>query len=352
MGTWFFTATRNHHLMSYLMRLCLFCALILLWNPKAAFSQATATKPIPLQVDWHTEEGLRVSGSRPVYPQIAELAQIQGVVRISMVAGTDGVPHDVQFVSGAPLLMGAAMNAVKTWRFRPMLVNGAPVEVETVASVNFFLPGQDPASVLARDRERVQKRPRDPKAHEALARELLQDGQLSSSAEEFRQAIALKPRDAALHFGLADALRQSSNLPAAIAEYHRGLDLAPKVTQAQEDLAACLEQAGDSDSALSEYEKVLQRDRQDGSVHFRVALLLMNKNDVEGAIKEFRSALHYGFDTPAAHYRLGTALEKKDQLKDALREYKRASSEAPQEKSYQQATDRVEQALQHNSAGF
>lgn len=328
----------------------LLCALILLCTPKAGFSQATAAKPAHLNVDWHTEESFRISGARPVYPQIAALAQVQGVVRISMVVGTNGVPHDLQFVSGAPLLMRAAMDAVKTWRFRPMLVNGSPVEVDTVASVNFFLPGQDPATVLARERDNVQKHPLDPKAHEALARELLQDGQMTASASEFRKAVALKPRDAALHFGLAEALRQNGELKAAIAEYRQGLALAPKLTKARADLAQCLEQAGDPDSALSEYRTLLERDRQDGSAHSRVGFLLMNKGDVGGAIKEFRSALHYGFDTPGTHYQLGVALEQTGHLSDALKQYRRASSEAPQEKSYRDATERVEQTLEHEHA--
>jgi TonB family protein len=327
------------------MRLLL-CALMLSWVTQPAFAQETASQPARLKVDWNTERNLWLSGSKAVYPQIAALAQIEGVVRIRMVVGTDGVPSNVQFVSGAPLLIGAALDAVKTWRFRPTLVNGVPVEVETVANVDFFLPGRDLATVIARERKKVQEHPNDPKAHEALARELLQDDQLRASIDEFRRAVALKPRDAALHFGLADVLRQSGEVQAAIAEYREGLALAPKETQAREDFARCLEQVGDPDSALSEYRTLLQQDRHDGSAHFRLGLLLMNKGDVDGAINEFRSALHNRFDTPATHYWLGTALEKMGQLSNALKEYKKASSEAPQEKSYHDATDRVEQALQ------
>lgn len=77
--------------------------------------------------------------------------------------------------------------------------------------------------------------------------------------------------------------------------------------------------------------------------------LLLNKGDVDGAVEEFRSALHDGFSTPATHYRLGTALEKKSQLQEALKEYKKAASDAPQEKDYQETRDRLERALQRQS---
>ncbi len=284
-----------------------------------------------------------------VYPRIAELAQVEGVVRIRMVVGTDGVPYDVQFLSGPPLLMGVAMNAVKTWRFRPMLVNGIPVEVETVTGVGFFPPGRDPSTLLALKRNKVQKHPNDPKAPEALARELFQDGDLTESADEFRKSIALKPNDAGLRFGLPDAMQENGDLQAAIGEYRRGFGLVPKAAKAREELARCLDEAGDSDAALSEYRLLLQQDRDDGNAHFSVGVSLMNKGDLDGAIKELRAALHDRFDTPTAHFLLGKALEEKTRFKEALKEYKRAASEAPQEKSYQEAKDRLERALQQQS---
>ena len=341
--------SRISSLTGFQMQSLLLCTLMLLCVTQPAFSQVAASQPARLKVDWNTEQNLWASGNKPVYPEIAAVAQVQGVVRIRMVVGTDGVPSDVQFVSAAPLLMRAAMDAVKTWRFRPMIVNGIPVEVETIANVNFFLPGHDPATVIARERKKVQEHPNDPKGHEALAQELLQDGQVPASIEEFREAIALKPNDAALHFGLANALRQNQDLQAAISGYRQGLAVAPRTLLAREALAQCLEQAGDSDAALSEYRTLLKQSHYDGSVHYSIGLLLLNKGDVDGAVEEFRSALHDGFSTPATHYRLGTALEKKSQLQEALKEYKKAASDAPQEKDYQETRERLERALQRQS---
>jgi protein TonB len=73
----------------------------------------------------------------PEYPPVARLARIQGAVVLHAIIGKDGSVQQLQVVSGNPLLAGPALNAVKNWRYRPYLVDGQPVEVETTVTVNF-----------------------------------------------------------------------------------------------------------------------------------------------------------------------------------------------------------------------
>jgi periplasmic protein TonB len=75
----------------------------------------------------------------PVYPTLAKQARIQGTVRFQAVIGKDGRIQDLQLISGHPLLVGAAEEAVKQWLYRPTLLNGEPVEVITQIDVNFTL---------------------------------------------------------------------------------------------------------------------------------------------------------------------------------------------------------------------
>jgi protein TonB len=58
------------------------------------------------------------------------------------VVGKDGRLRDLRFVSGPPLLQQAAMDAVKQWLYRPYLLNGEPVEVQTTVNIAFTLGGQ------------------------------------------------------------------------------------------------------------------------------------------------------------------------------------------------------------------
>jgi protein TonB len=75
----------------------------------------------------------------PSYPPLAKQARVQGTVRFTAIIGKDGTIQNLQLVSGHPLLVSAAQEAVKQWQYRPTLLNGEPVEVVTQIDVNFTL---------------------------------------------------------------------------------------------------------------------------------------------------------------------------------------------------------------------
>ena len=87
-------------------------------------------------------EGNLVRRVDPVYPHIAKAAGVQGDVILQAVIGRDGSIEQLQTVSGHPLLVPAALDAVRQWRYRPYLLNGQPVEVETQVTVRFILSGR------------------------------------------------------------------------------------------------------------------------------------------------------------------------------------------------------------------
>ena len=76
---------------------------------------------------------------RPTYPPLAMLARVQGTVVLQAIIGRDGTVKELKVASGHPLLIKAAVDAVKTWRYQPTLLNGDPVDVLTEISVNFTL---------------------------------------------------------------------------------------------------------------------------------------------------------------------------------------------------------------------
>lgn len=78
---------------------------------------------------------------QPVYPAIAKAARIQGTVVLHAVIAKNGAIEELQYMSGPPLLVQSAMDAVRQWRYRPTLLNGEPVEVETTIQVIFSLGG-------------------------------------------------------------------------------------------------------------------------------------------------------------------------------------------------------------------
>ena len=83
--------------------------------------------------------GLLSFRTEPIYPSIARAAHIQGAVVLTAIIDKDGKIDNLQLVSGHPLLAPAAIDAVRQWRYKPFLLNGQPVEVETTVTVTFRL---------------------------------------------------------------------------------------------------------------------------------------------------------------------------------------------------------------------
>lgn len=96
-------------------------------------------KPKLVKVSQGVSEGLLVHKVTPQYPPIAKQARVQGSVVLRAVIGKDGKVENLQTESGSALLASAAVNAVKQWRYKPYVLNGTPVDVETTVTVNFRL---------------------------------------------------------------------------------------------------------------------------------------------------------------------------------------------------------------------
>lgn len=75
----------------------------------------------------------------PVYPQLAKSARVSGIVHLQAVIAKDGTIQELKVLGGPALLIQAAVDAVKQWVYRPTLLNGEPVQVETTIDVNFTL---------------------------------------------------------------------------------------------------------------------------------------------------------------------------------------------------------------------
>lgn len=101
------------------------------------------TKPTPqrVRVSQGVSKGQLMYRTEPTYPPLARQARIQGVVVLTAVIDKDGNIQNLQLESGHPLLAPAAIDAVKHWRYKPFLLSGQPVEVETTVTVTFQLRG-------------------------------------------------------------------------------------------------------------------------------------------------------------------------------------------------------------------
>jgi len=87
----------------------------------------------------HMAEGNLIYRVQPIYPHLAIQTHTQGTVVLQAVISREGTIENLRLVSGPGMLVGAAMEAVRQWRYRPHVLNGQPVEVETQITVKFIL---------------------------------------------------------------------------------------------------------------------------------------------------------------------------------------------------------------------
>ena len=104
-----------------------------------------AAPPPPKVTQSRIKQGGNVQAAKlinrvtPNYPPLARQTRISGTVRLHAIIGKDGSVQSLTLESGHPLLVQAALDAVKQWRYQPTLLNGVPVEVDTTIDVIFTL---------------------------------------------------------------------------------------------------------------------------------------------------------------------------------------------------------------------
>jgi protein TonB len=104
-------------------------------NPASMIPKLEPVKRI--RVSQGVSQGMVIRKIDPVYPKLALAARVTGVVLLKAVIDRQGAITEVQVISGHPILVPAAIEAVKQWRYRPYSLNGEPVEVETNITVTF-----------------------------------------------------------------------------------------------------------------------------------------------------------------------------------------------------------------------
>ena len=112
-----------------------------LLNSPAAVVVPKLSDPKRIVVSRGVIQGMLIHKVQPVYPSLARHARIEGSVTLQAGIGRDGSIQNLRLISGHPMLSPAAMDAVKQWKYKPYILNGEAVDVETTITVNFTLAG-------------------------------------------------------------------------------------------------------------------------------------------------------------------------------------------------------------------
>jgi TonB family protein len=100
---------------------------------------ARAATGAPVRIGGEVKEPKKIKDVKPVYPEIAQAARVQGIVIMEIVIDQNGYVSDTRVLRSIPLLDQAATDAVRQWQFTPTYLNNAPVDVVMTVTVNFTL---------------------------------------------------------------------------------------------------------------------------------------------------------------------------------------------------------------------
>jgi periplasmic protein TonB len=115
-------------------------AIVILFITAAAYAQQPeAPKPQRVRVASGVANSLLLHSVEPRYPEEARRQHLHGDVRLEILIDKEGKVASVKTLSGEPILVDAAIKAVKQWRYRPYLLNGDPVEVESTVTIKFHM---------------------------------------------------------------------------------------------------------------------------------------------------------------------------------------------------------------------
>jgi TonB family protein len=109
------------------------------YTPTHASTSSSPASPRIINVSSGVMAANLLSASPPSYPKLAGLTHMQGKVVMQAIISKDGTVQNLQVIQGHRLLRSAAKNSARTWRYRPYMVNGKPVEVATIVSIDFIL---------------------------------------------------------------------------------------------------------------------------------------------------------------------------------------------------------------------
>jgi TonB family protein len=112
--------------------------------PARASAKSEPSTPQRVRLSQEVSKVLLITTIVPAYPPLARQAHVQGSVILDADISKDGTVEALRVVSGHPMLISAALDAVKQWRYKPYLVKGEPVPVNTDVVVNFALSGGSP----------------------------------------------------------------------------------------------------------------------------------------------------------------------------------------------------------------
>jgi TonB family protein len=300
-----------------------------IFHTSAALSLAFGLCPIHLkaapqhvQVTQRIAQGLLLTKVNPVYPPLARQARIEGTVVLRAVISKEGSIEQLTLVSGHPILVQAAIDAVKQWKYKPYLLNSEPVELDTEIQVNFTLSSSEPpASANA--------------TPDAQVRNLLNDASETHTRSDYKTAANLarhvttiSSRSFAAWNLLGISLLELHELDAAATALETEVRLDAASSFGYNNLGRVYWQQRKYDEAIAQFQKQILLNPQDHYAHANLGLLLRDEKKCGTAVPELEKAIVITPNNASVMVALGECEIDLGETTKGLSEMEQATSES------------------------
>lgn len=245
-------------------------------------SSASSSDATP--IDAAAAQGHLIFKVQPTYPNKARRDRIEGSVVLSAVIAKEGNVKDLTLISGHPLLVDAAMDAVKQWRYEPYKLKGQPVDVRTVITVNFTLSGNG-ADTAPPDAARLTD-----DAYSAAAASCRDNG-FAACLDDLKKFTALNPTHPLAWNELGLAYLSLENYEEAEKSFRTQIEVNPATKLAYNDLGRVFLREKKYDEALANFQKQLEINPEDMYAHGNMGLVYEARQDYDKARTELEKGV-------------------------------------------------------------
>jgi TonB family protein len=261
----------------------------------------------------------------PVFPPIARHANAGGAVVVELIIDEEGNVSSARIVSGHPLLQAALLQAARSWKFNPVLIEGRAVSVKGRMTYTFPIskaPSKDESiRELAR---KVRRNPKSAEAHYDLGRGHFEASNYSDAIKEFSAAIRINPKHLRSHLNLGHAYARLDDFDKAQAAYTEAIKVDPNSSEALHALGLVYMGQQKYHDAIVAFDKSLRVEDPITSTYFFLGKCHFLLHRSREAVEFYKQGLAKHPESDSGHYGLGEAYLDLEQYSAAITEFKEA----------------------------
>lgn len=258
----------------------------------------------------------------PYYPTVARVARAEGAVEVELVIDEQGNVTSAKIISGHSLLQTYTLEAAKSWKFHPTIVDGTPVRVQGRITHTYSLTDPTPIEkTIAELRIAVRKELNSAKARHELGAAYFEALRYDEAITQLTEATRLDPKYVEAHLKLGHAYTRKHSYDKALASFAKAAELDPSSSESWQGLGLTYMHFEKYEDAIGALKKSLEVEGPIISSYFLIGRCYVLLDRPSEAVEFCQQGLARDPESDAGHYVLGEALLMLKRYREAIAEF-------------------------------